>query len=219
MHLEWLERYARLESRIHRLDPRVKWLSVGGFILVVLMTRPAHWPIYVLEAAFVVILQWASGVPWRYYLGRLGALFPLLLMMALGAPLLQGLNGGWDLFAGVLVKSMLSLSMLLILVATTRFDRLLAGLRGLGVPRLFVAILGLTVRYFFVLRTEYERMRHAREARSFRTRRWAPRRADWLVLSNMIGVLFLRSLGRAENVHQAMLARGWTGEVHTLDDR
>jgi cobalt/nickel transport system permease protein len=32
----------------------------------------------------------------------------------------------------------------------------------------------------------------------------------------IVGVLFLRTLGRAERIHAAMIARGFEGRMHTL---
>ena len=38
-------------------------------------------------------------------------------------------------------------------------------------------------------------------------------------LASSVGVLFVRSYERGERVHQAMLARGFTGTMPDLDDR
>ena len=34
----------------------------------------------------------------------------------------------------------------------------------------------------------------------------------------LIGLLFLRAFERAERVHSAMIARGWRGTLHSLEE-
>jgi cobalt/nickel transport system permease protein len=65
-----------------------------------------------------------------------------------------------------------------------------------------------------VLAEELTRMATARRARTFNRR-------GTLSLSlagGLIGLLFLRAFERAERVHGAMVARGWQGTLHSLDD-
>jgi cobalt/nickel transport system permease protein len=84
----------------------------------------------------------------------------------------------------------------------------------LGVPPLLVATLQFMDRYRHVLLDELDRMATARRARTFRRRRALP----WALLGGLIGMLFLRTFERAERVHGAMLARGWNGTLHSLED-
>jgi cobalt/nickel transport system permease protein len=90
----------------------------------------------------------------------------------------------------------------------------LAGLRGLSVPVMLVSTLQFMERYRHVLMEELHRMATARRARTFGRRGGL----GWGLLTGLIGMLFLRTLERAERVHGAMLARGWTGAIHSLDD-
>jgi cobalt/nickel transport system permease protein len=87
-------------------------------------------------------------------------------------------------------------------------------------PRLLVAIISFMYRYMFVLVDETMRLLRAREARSARlsTRKgggsllWRAR-----VAGNMVGQLFLRSYERSERIYNAMLARGYRGQMLTLN--
>jgi cobalt/nickel transport system permease protein len=75
-----------------------------------------------------------------------------------------------------------------------------------------VAIAGFMVRYLEVVGSELSRMRTAMAARGY-----APR---WIgeiwALGAAGGALFIRSYERGERVHQAMLARGFSGEMPPL---
>ena len=100
------------------------------------------------------------------------------------------------------------------LVNVTPFDRLLVALRKLGLPQMLAAILAFMYRYIFVVFDELERMREGRRARTFSKQGLL---AAWKTNAQLIGMLLIRSMNRAERVHGAMCARGFDGEIRTLD--
>ena len=112
-----------------------------------------------------------------------------------------------------MVKNGLALLTILVLASVTPFPKLLRALRKLGTPRVLVSTLQFMDRYRHVLLEELDRMAIARRARTF-SRRALP----WSVLTGLIGMLFLRTFERAERVHDAMIARGWQGAHHSLDE-
>ena len=83
-----------------------------------------------------------------------------------------------------------------------------AALGRLGMPRVLVTQLLLLYRYAFVLGAEASRMLRAHALR-------APDRPrpTWRTLRSLLGELLVRSVGRAERVHTAMLCRGFDGEL------
>jgi cobalt/nickel transport system permease protein len=108
----------------------------------------------------------------------------------------------------ILLKFALALSAALVLVATTGFDTLCAGLRRLGAPRLLVAQLLLLWRYLFVLADEAARLWRAHALRSPGRPRPSARLA-----ATLLGQLLVRALARAERLHAAMRCRGFEGTV------
>lgn len=58
------------------------------------------------------------------------------------------------------------------------------------------------------------RMKQAKEARSIGRSKWLDNR----IFANMIGVLFVKSYERAENVYLAMCSRGFDGKIRTIDN-
>ncbi len=81
---------------------------------------------------------------------------------------------------------------------------LLHGMRGVGVPAAIVQIAMLSVRYLSLMQGEFRQMRMAMASRGYTGR--APV-AAYEVWANLIGMLFLRSLDRAENLRRSMSAR------------
>jgi cobalt/nickel transport system permease protein len=214
MRVDFLDRYSRdRHSLAHRWPARVKLLGVVVAVLSIALTPPTLYPIspsiplswvHIIAGLTVVCLIQLARIPWRYVAARLAVVAPLLLLLGLSIPLSQGLRqGGW-LMLTVVVKGCLSFCLLVWLTNTTPFDHLLRAMRQLGVPKLFISTLSFMYRYVFVLFDEFNRMRRARQARTFVRRRLPEPRAS----AQLLGMVLLRALDRAERVHAAMLARG-----------
>jgi cobalt/nickel transport system permease protein len=114
----------------------------------------------------------------------------------------------------MLVRAWLCLIVMLMLVATTPWAKLLGALEWLRVPRVLLWILAFMYRYLFVLSDELARMRRAKQARTFRRNWWW----ELELTAHFVGVLFIRAFERAERVHAAMCARGWHGELSLRDE-
>ena len=80
---------------------------------------------------------------------------------------------------------------------------------------MLVAMLAFMYRYIFILWDELARLRHARDARDFG---FGSFRMRWVANAQLIGLLLLRAMERAERTHHAMLARGWDGSMRFLGD-
>jgi len=126
--------------------------------------------------------------------------------------------------AGSLVaRSYISASTVVLLVATTSLPDLLRALEWFRVPRLLILIAQFLYRYLFVL---VEQAQHMRMASRSRSGRGAHRqRSRFQAAAGALSVLFARSYERADGIHRAMLARGFSGHfpartatpVHTGD--
>ncbi len=160
------------------------------------------------------ILMGISQVPLTYVVARTLILLPFVLLAGLARPWTHGLDV--TLFGALLLRSTLCLMILILLTNTTRFAELLRGLRKLGCPRILVLNLGFLYRYVFVLTDEVLRMRQARDCR--RVGRLGLR-AELKTLGGMLGTLLIRSFERAERMYQAMLSRGYSGEIPTMPTR
>lgn len=209
------DRLARLDSPIHRLDARAKALAALALIVTAVRLAPgAGWKLVPL-AAVVLATAALARVPARFVLSRAALALPLLLLFVVTAPFLPGPLAANLSRAGLTVaKALLSIAAATVLVATTPWHRLIEGLERLRVPRVFVLTLHFLHRYVFVLLDEVAAMRRAREARLC----GRPRAALALASSaGIIGALFMRTLERSERIAAAMAARGFTGDVRTLD--
>ena len=118
--------------------------------------------------------------------------------------------------AGIFVLRVgVSVSLAVLLVLTTRWADILKSLRFFRVPTIFVLILGMTYRYIFLLLHTVNGMFEARKSRI--VARTSGKEQRWWIVSSM-SVLMSRSFRMSDEVYQAMLARGFTGQIRTLTD-
>jgi cobalt/nickel transport system permease protein len=202
MRHDFLDRYSRLDSTVHRVSAAAKLVAALALVVTVVLlpaSRPA-----LLAGAAVLLLGVAalSRVPWRFLAVRVLLLEPFVLGVAVLA-LFQ--PGGWRLFLILVAKSTLCLLVMVLLSNTTPFADLLRVLKAWRMPALLVTTLSLMYRYLFVLVDEAQRMNRARTSRTFTAQRtWA-----WRTMSTVVSQLFVRSSERAERIYAAMCARGW----------
>jgi cobalt/nickel transport system permease protein len=202
-----LERYAEIDSPLHRLDARAKIISLFALVVVCVTTPPRAYPAFGAYLALLAVGVWLSRVPPGYVLRRSLMVVPFVLLLGAFMPFLR--SDGLLMFWNVLAKSYLAVLALTLLSATTSFPKLLQGFRRLRVPAVLTLLAALAYRYLFVIADEALRTRRAGDSRGYG--------GKWLwhakVIGQMIGALFVRSYERGERVYSAMLARGFDGKA------
>ena len=201
MQHDYLDRYSRLDSPIHRLHATVKLVAAIALVAMVLLS-PSQPVLLGGVAALLLAVAGLSRIPWRFLLRRLVLLEPFVLGVALLA-LFQ--PGGWRLCLFLVAKCTLCLLVMVLLSNTTPFSDLLRLLKAARMPPLLVTTLALMYRYVFVLVDEAQRMKRARTSRTFTSHR----SRAWRSLATVVSQLFIRSSERAERIYAAMCARGW----------
>lgn len=209
-------------SSVHRLDPRAKW--VVTFLFVLTVTSFGKYDISRLMPLFFypIAITALSGVPARSVLKRTLLAAPFILMVALFNPLFDRrvllrlgnleFSGGWVSFISIVLRSSLAVSSAVLLILTSRFDRLCLGLERMGVPGALVTQLQFLHRYIYLLAGEAQRSVRAHALRCGGNKP----KISFLTYGSMTGLLLLKTLDRATRIHQAMQARGFDGEVRVL---
>jgi cobalt/nickel transport system permease protein len=202
-----IERWSQGASLLHARDARAKVIVLLAFLIALATTQ---------RLSPVACAGYAALAVAGILLGRL-PLAPLLLRAAIVLPF-SAAFAAFSLIAGeapraasLLVKSYLSAAAVLVLVGTTPLAKLLRGLESLGAPRLLTLVVQFLYRYLFVVSEQAQHMRLAALCRGAGRRRLGFRAA-----AGALAVLFARSYGRAEGIHQAMLARGFAGRTRLL---
>ena len=202
MRHDFLDRYSRLSSPVHRLPAGVKLAAALTLVAAVALLPPPGLLPLAGAAAFLLLVAATSRVPWRFLARRILLLEPFVLgvaALALFRP------GGWRLLVFLVAKSTVCLFAMVLLANTTPFAEILRVLRAARMPALLITTMSLMYRYIFVLLDESGRMKRARASRTFT----AGRTRAWQSAATVVSQLFVRSSERADRIWAAMCARGW----------
>ena len=185
-------------------------------IIVASLIPLEHWPAQGLLLAIVFAGLSIAGATTGYLIRRLALFLPMLLVFGLSVPITQMDQGAaWSWMLGLWLRCTVAFLAGLWLIHVMPFPELLATLLRWRCPILMVAMLAFMYRYIFILWDELARLRHARDARDFGR---GSLKMRWTTNAQLIGLLLLRAMERAERTHQAMLARGWDGSPRFLGD-
>ena len=136
------------------------------------------------------------------------------------------LTPGQTLWRGITAQGFWSASYLLarvlttstcgwLLVSTTPWSQLLRALRAFRLPVVAVVLIGMTYRYIFLFIQTTMDMLEGRQSRLAGQLPAAERRGMALAT---VGVLMSKAFELSNDVHLAMQARGYRGEVRVLDE-
>jgi len=213
-----LDDMARQKSYIHRLHPLTKLSATLAYLIIVVsFNRYEVIGLFPLSL-YPIILLTLADIPAKFILKRLLFIEPFIIGIGILNPLLDHhiinvagftLSRGWVTFISIFIKSGLTITAAILLVATTGMDKLAYALRTLKIPRLFVLQLMLTYRYISVLMEELSQILTAYSLR-------APNQkgVSHKAWGSLVGQLILRTFDRAYRVYEAMRLRGFTGEYN-----
>lgn len=199
-------------------DPRAS-LMVSVLYLAALLSMPLEnitgliwFGIYPIVACCILDLRFA-----KVFMRSMLAL-PIVLMIGMFNPIIDHARGasiggielshGWLTFLSLTLRGILAVQALIILTLSCGFIGMCRAMRRVHVPSFLTTQLEMVYRYCGTLLDEVQQMRRARISRgygrkSMTLRLWGP----------LIGQLFIRSVDRAQRVHQAMICRGFTGSM------
>ncbi len=226
----FIDQYSPGTTIIHRIDPRIKIISLFIFILFVVSTPINSFLNLTLYGILILSLILISKIPLGFIFKRVLVIIPFVVILFLFVPFFKegviiydysigplkikvSYEGLQILINGV-IKACLSILCMLLLISSTEFSLFLKAAERLKCPKIMVIILSFMYRYIFVVQDGLLKMWQAKEARSIGRSGLFQIKA----LANMIGTLFIKTYERAENVYLAMCARGFDGNIRTIDN-
>lgn len=212
---------------IELIDPRVRLVVLVVLIVAAALSRQLL-AIAVLLGVTTLVGLFAGMSPrtllvrvWLPALLFSGVIAIPALFTTRGTPLLRVTDRltvtetGARTAAFLLLRVITAVTLTYVLIASTRWSRVLAALRSLRIPAVVIAIFEMTHRYLFVLLDTAHEMLQSRRSRTVGPLPSSERRR---VTTSVAGALLSRSIATSAEVHAAMLARGFRGEVRTLDE-
>ncbi len=225
------EEYAAKIGLLQLINPRLKVLFFLALLVAVLLINDISFLCFFY--LFSIILAVLSKINISYFLKRTWVFIPLFSFFIAIPAIFSIFNPGETLtsfhFVGIkfiitkqgfsgavlfLMRVITSVTLVVLLNLTTRQTQLLKVLRAFGIPQVFVMTLGMCYRYIFLFAEIIEYTYLAIKSRVGRIVYY--KKGQQIVAWKMAN-LWQRSKQLNEEVYNAMLSRGYTGEPKTLD--
>lgn len=214
------------DSPFHHWDPRIKLASLLFFMFCTASLTQLTWACLALVVSLVSV--GVARIPFRNPLRRMAAMGGFLGMFLIVMPITAPSRNGDTIiafehlpfltfnFRGLLLALLICLKASAIalmvepLLATSPFSVTIQALAGLRAPPVVCRMILLAHRYIFVFQDEVRRMVKGMGARGFQKRTDVE---TLRTIGSFLGMLLVRSFGRAQRVYDAMLARGYNGTL------
>jgi len=211
-----LEEFAEGNSFFHKLDPRVKFITVLPYIFVIAVMNGINAPLFALIISTVMVI--ISRINTKKLLGRLLAVNIFILILWIFLPFsypgetvfevgsLKGSREGFIYTLSITLKANAIVLATVAILGTSQVFSLAHALVHLKVPNKLVHLFFFFYRYISVLHEEYIRLRKAMLIRSFRAR---SNLHTYKTYAYLVGMLIVRSYERSQRIYNAMLCRGF----------
>lgn len=236
-------RFAGARGFLQILDPRVKLVTFLALLIVTAFVQR----IEVLAGFYILtlVLGLSARLPMGFFIKRVWVFIPIFTGIIALPAIFNVFTPGRSLFvvyrfaephqfgpffipavitvtyqglysAGLLVMRVAtSVSLAVLMVLTTEWITLLKAMSVLKVPEVVILILAMTYRYIFLFLRVVQDMFLARKSRLITHSNFHERRR-WTAAR--IGVLVGKSYKLSNDVHLAMLSRGWTGRPRLMEE-
>lgn len=191
-----IDRWHRNRSFLHRRDPRAKLAACVVLLAAISLLPSAALGEACLVLALLLLLGVCCGVPPGWLLARAALILPFTAVFAA----LSYWSGDVERALALPLRAFLSATAVALLVAVTPLERLLAGLRALGVPPFLVDVIHFIWRYLHLAIEQAWRLRIAIALRGGERK--------FAIAASSVATLFSASYSRAERIHRAILSRG-----------
>lgn len=218
-----IDKYAHLNSPFHNFDPRAKIVCILILIFSIIIINDFN----VLFVAFIssIILVLMCKIPIVFIIKRLKwvlfFVFALLIIIPITSTghvifslgFIAITNQGLYLAGMISLKALSAALLIFPMVSTMTFITFIKAIEQLKIPNKLVQMISFVYRYTFVISDELHKTRLSVQSRNVKKKTYFLKKQ---ILSNIIGMIIIRSYERGERIRNAMLSRGYNGKIKTL---
>ena len=213
-----LEEITRKNTPVHQLHPAVKLITTVIYLVTVISFASDQISGLLPYVFYPVLFMTIGEIPFKPLAERLLIALPFTLVAGLSNMFVSqdvvyyigaiGITKGFLVLVSILIKTILTVTAVLILIATTKIDELLYVMVQFRIPSILILQITMTFRYLVVLLEEVMVMYHAYILRSPKAKG-----IQLKDMGNFLGQLIIRSFERAERIYFAMKCRGFEGTI------
>jgi cobalt ECF transporter T component CbiQ len=219
---------------LQRIDARVKLVTMLGVLVAAALVRDTA--VLLGLYALTLAVAAASHLKLSFFIKRVWLFIPIFtgivvlpatLNIVTKGHIVVPLGSWWfgqrvgmtsqglEAAARIVSRVAVSISVVVLLTLTTPWAKLMAALRALLVPRMFIQVMGMAYRYIFYLLGSVDDMYTARKSRMVGAETDAHEGRKFVSAS--AGALFGKAHALSEEVHMAMVSRGYSGNARSIE--
>ncbi|MCX7913463.1 MAG: cobalt ECF transporter T component CbiQ [Thermodesulfovibrionales bacterium] len=211
-----LEEFAEGDSFFHKLDPRIKFLTITPSVCIIAIMKSIETSLIALLLCFVSVAF--AKISFKKLFLRLLSVNLFILLLWIFLPFSFTGEAIFDVGPysatkeGIYKASLITLKSNAIVIITITFlgtsqiFSLAHALIDLKVPKKLVLLFFFFYRYIAVIHDEYIRMKKALLIRNFKP---SSNLHTYKTLAYSIGMLIIKSFDRSQRIYNAMLCRGF----------
>jgi cobalt/nickel transport system permease protein len=218
-----LEEFAEGNSFLHRLDPRVKFITTTPYIFVIAIMQGVKGPFLALIISFLMVAFARINI--KKLLGRLIVVNTFILFLWIFLPFsypgeavfhigsLKATHEGFLYVLSITLKANAIVLATIAILGTSEVFSLAHALVHLRLPDKLIHLFFFFYRYISVLHEEYTRLKNAMSIRSFKPR---TNIHTYKTYAYLVGMLIVRSFDRSQRIYRAMVCRGFGGKFRVM---
>ncbi|MDI6890137.1 MAG: cobalt ECF transporter T component CbiQ [Thermodesulfovibrionales bacterium] len=218
-----LEEFAEGNSFFHRLDPRVKFITIMPYIFVIAIMQGTKGPLLALIISLLIVAFTRISV--KKLIGRLIVVNTFIFILWIFLPFsypgdavfhigpLEATHEGFLYVLSITLKANAIVLATIAILGTSEVFSLAHALVHLKVPDKLVHLFFFFYRYISVLHEEYERLENAMAIRAFKAK---TNMHTYRTYAYLVGMLIIRSYDRSQRIYKAMLCRGFKGKFRVM---
>lgn len=234
--------YYRKSGFLQKLDPRVKVVTFPFLVAFTTVERSVN--VLISIYLFTLVLAVISKLPMMNFIKKIGVItaiftfligFPTMFNVVVRGealfkiyqlkdpiivwgfnipPNLSITKQGLTAMIILILRVSISTSLGFLLFFTTSWVNIMRGLSLIRIPQIFITMLDMAYRYIMVLIKSSIEIFQARKIRIVGKVSYINNKK---FISNSIGTLFSKSMDMSTDIYMAMLCRGYSGEVKTIN--
>ncbi|MBA2861904.1 cobalt ECF transporter T component CbiQ [Methanococcus maripaludis] len=228
--LRSLEQDAFVESPLHNMDARIKLIFVFAVVLTATLFNNAY--LMILIEIYILCIMLFSKIPILNLLKRIIMIIPFGGFITLFQPFIRGesiifylgifpvYSEGLDFGISLFLKFLVAISSVVLLSSTTPMYEVINAGKKLGIPSIMATLLGMMIRYLFVMFDVLESTIKAQKSRALNRKNLGYKEL-LNTFGSLIGLVFLKSYEQGERTYLGMLSRGYSkdSKIKTLSQR
>lgn len=216
MSFQSLDPYIYQKSWLHEINTKIKIICFLAFMVLSSITNSIFFASSLLFIS--ILLLYSSKIPIYKFVEKIK--YPLFLIVGMifsiyifSFHIIENIEFFYKNLYILFVRSTASLFFIISFFGTTKLELITCSLIDFHVPNTIVQIFIFSYRFVFVLINELAKLFQILTIKGFELKL---NTRNLSIISNLIGILFIKSYEKSDYVYYSMISKGYSGEIKII---